>query len=156
MTKKVKISSKETTKPAWSSQDIVHKKTTKKTKKSTSSQASSTVPVKKATVPQGVKKAVNVVQKDDIVRKVAKSERFPQKHVKIILDEVLYHIQQSLKKGHDVSFMEFGKFKVRKVPGGFVQHIQTKQRLAYGPSLSIGFRPSRVLKTKITSGKKVA
>lgn len=156
MTQKVKVSSKGTKKPVWSAQDIVHQETPKKTKKSTVSQSSSPAPVKKAAVPQDVKKAVTVVQKDDIVRKVAKSERFPQKHVKIILDEALYHIQQSLKKGHDVSFMEFGRFKVKKVPGGFVQHIQTKQRLAYGPSLSIGFRPSRVLKTKITSGKKAA
>jgi nucleoid DNA-binding protein len=97
-----------------------------------------------------------VFDKEDILRKVAKETRFPLKHVRLIVDEALGQIQQGLKTGHDVRLMFFGKFRVKKVSGGFVQHVQTKQRLAYAPSTTIGFKPSQTLKRKIKTTKKAA
>lgn len=164
--------SKTASKSSWSSQDIVHdgKKKTKETSPKTLSMKNivnreeNRPPVKtgpnphpaKEEAPKAVKKAPTIVSKEQIVRRVARSERFPQKHVKIILDEALYQIQQNLRKGHEVRFMEFGKFKLKQVKGGFVSHIQTRQRIAYGPSVGVTFRPSGVLKEKVNVKKKVA
>ncbi len=98
-----------------------------------------------------------VFEKEDILRKVAKETRFPLKHVRIIVDEALGQIQHGLKTGHDVRLTFFGKFRVKKVSGGFVQHVQTKERLAYPPSTTIGFKPSQTLKRKIkTTTRKAA
>jgi nucleoid DNA-binding protein len=99
-------------------------------------------------------KSVKIVEKEDIIKKVAKESRFPQKYVRIILDETLSQIQQNLKKGHDVRFLFFGRFRIKNVKGGVVQHILTKQKVSYPPSIGVGFKASDTLKKKIRAGHK--
>ena len=99
-------------------------------------------------------KSVKIVEKEDIIKKVAKESRFPQKYVRIILEETLSQIQQNLKKGHDVRFLFFGRFRIKNVKGGVVQHILTKQKVSYPPSIGVGFKASDTLKKKIRAGHK--
>ena len=99
-------------------------------------------------------KSVKIVDKEDIIKKVAKESRFPQKYVRIIMEETLSQIQQNLKKGHDVRFLFFGRFRIKNVKGGVVQHILTKQKISYPPSIGVGFKASDILKKKIRAAHK--
>lgn len=86
------------------------------------------------------------VSKTDLINTVAQTMNLTQAEVANVINATLDEISKQLKKGNDVTIMDFGSFKVQKVKARKGRNIQT------GETINI---PAHK-RVKFTAGKKLS
>jgi DNA-binding protein HU-beta len=93
--------------------------------------------------------------KTDVVRAVARQTRYSQKAISEIIDAVHGVIKESLRKGEQVVFLEFGSFQTSQRKAGKVKSIKTRELIEYPARMVATFRPGEKLKKAVRTVKTV-
>ncbi len=90
--------------------------------------------------------------KDELVKRIAKNTRYPQKTVLEVLNTATKEIRNGLKEGKRVQLIGFGTFYVSKRGESKVRHIKTKEVITVPPRNVAKFRAGDLLR-KAVRGK---
>jgi nucleoid DNA-binding protein len=94
-----------------------------------------------------------MMYKIELIRRVAKSERLPQRVVADVVNATLRLTEATLKAGDSLVYPGFGKFYPSKRPGGQIKHVKTKKLIKYEARTVAAFTAGAILKRAV-AGKR--
>ena len=89
------------------------------------------------------------MNKEDLVKEVAKKTKLSQKDVAEVLNATIEAITKTVSKGKKVTLVGFGSFESRKRAARLGRNPQTGESITISSRNVITFNPSIALKNKI-------
>lgn len=89
-----------------------------------------------------------VVNRADLVARIAKAIGMNQNQVSVVLSQALAEIDYSLMAGEKISLNQFGRFEVRYRAGRMGRNPRTGEQMAIAGRNHVVFSPSKTLRRK--------
>lgn len=93
------------------------------------------------------------VSKTDLVEDIAKDLGLPQKDVAAVINKATDKIGLYLKKGMNVTIMDFGAFKIQKVKSRKGRNIHTGETITIPAHKRVKFTPGKKLSDSVSKKK---
>lgn len=84
--------------------------------------------------------------KADIIKKISNITGFSYEDSQLFIETFFKTMQNTFMEGHNVSFREFGSFKLKKRKSKIARNINRNEAITLPPRIIISFEASKSLK----------